>query len=88
MTPDTTTIVDQATVSKFFENINVNKPTGPDGVFGRSLKFCCSDQLGGVFQRFFQTSVDTCIVPAIWKLSIVIPIPKKLTRYYPMTFDL
>ena len=74
--PDNIIIIDQAFVSKLFKRISENKCPGPDGICSRTLKFC-ADQLSGVFQHLFQTSVDTCIVPAIWKLSTVTPIPKK-----------
>ena len=42
---------------------------------GRTLKFC-ADQLSGVFQHLFQTSLDTASIPTVWKTSTVIPIPK------------
>ena len=83
--PDNTTIIDQAIVSKLFKLVNVNKCSGPDGICGKTLKFC-ADQLSGVFQHLFQTFVDTCIVPAIWKLSTVIPIPKKDNPKLPIDF--
>ena len=45
-----------------------------------------SDQLSGVFQCLFQTSIDTCTIPDIWKLSTVIPIPKKDNPKLPNDF--
>ena len=50
-----------------------------------SQKFC-AEQLSGVFQRLFQTSIDTCTIPDIWKLSTVIPIPKKDNPKLPNDF--
>ena len=55
--------------------INTNKSPGPDGICGRTLK-CCADQLSGVLQHLFQTSLDTASIPTVWKTSTVIPIPK------------
>ena len=55
--------------------ININKSPGPNGVYGRTLKFY-ADKLSGVFQHLFQTSLDTACIPTVWKTSSVIPIPK------------
>jgi len=56
--------------------LNVNKAQGPDGICGRVLR-CCADQLGSVFCHLFQLSLDTCHIPALWKFSNVVPLPKK-----------
>ena len=55
--------------------ININKSPGPGGICSRTLKVCV-DQLSGVFQHLFQTSLDTGSIPTVWKTSTVIPIPK------------
>ncbi|KAG1960366.1 hypothetical protein F2P79_006258 [Pimephales promelas] len=55
-----------------------NSAPGPDGISGRTLWYC-AEQLGGVFQHLFQGSLNSGTVPAMWKNSIVIPIPKKGT---------
>ena len=46
----------------------------------------CSEQLSGVFQRLFQTSIDTCTIPDIWTLSTVILITKKDIPKLPNDF--
>ena len=73
---DDSAVIDQERVLGLFKHVGVNKCPGPDGICGRTLRFC-AEQLSGVFQRLFQTSTDTCTIPDIWKLSTVIPIPKK-----------
>ena len=73
--PDDSAVIDQERVLGLFMHIGVNKCPGPDGICGRTLR--CAKQFSGFFQRLFQTSIDTCTFPDIWKLSTVIPIPKK-----------
>ena len=74
--PDDNAVIDQESVLGLFKHTGVNKCPGPDGICGRTLRLC-AEQLSSVFQRLFQTSIDTCTIPDIWKLSTVIPIPKK-----------
>ena len=68
-----------------FKHIGVNRCPGPDGIWGRTLR-SCSEQLSGVFQRLFQTSIATCTIPDIWKLSTVNLIPKKDNPKLPNGF--
>ena len=77
LTFDKTAVIDQKSVANCLKMININKSPGPDGICGRTLnlKFCV-DQLSGVFQHLFQTSLDTACIPTDWKTSSVIPIPK------------
>ena len=83
--PDDSAVIDQERVLGLFKHIGVNKYPGPDGICGRTLR-SCSDQLSGVFHRLFQTSIDTCTIPDIWKVSTVIPIPKKDNPRLPNDF--
>ena len=80
--PEDSAVIDQERV---FKHTGVNKCPGPDGIWGRTLR-SCSDQLSGVFHRLFQTSIDTCTIPDIWKLSAVILIPKKDNPKLPNDF--
>ena len=64
-----------SSIQKSFKNAKVNKAAGPDGVSGRILK-SCHKELSSVFHRLFQWSLDSNIIPRIWKTSTVIPIPK------------
>ena len=73
---DDNAVINQERVLGLFKHTGVNKCPGPDGICIRTLWFC-AEQLSGAFQRLFQTSIDTCTIPDIWKLSTVIPIPKK-----------
>ncbi len=54
----------------------VNKAPGPDGICGRTLKYC-AEQLSVVFHSLFQASLDQAVVPCLWKTSNIIPIPKQ-----------
>ena len=83
--PDDNAVIDQDRVLGLFMHTGVNKCPGPDGICGRTLRFS-AEQLSGVFQRLFQTSIDTCTIPDIWKLSTVILIPKKDNPKLPNDF--
>ena len=61
---DDSAVIDQERVLGLFKHVGVNKCPGPDGICGRTLRFC-AEQLSGVFQRLFQTSIDTCTIPDI-----------------------
>ncbi len=52
------------------------KAPGPDGVTLACLKFC-ADQLAPIFTKIFNRSLDLCKAPSCFKLSTIIPIPKK-----------
>ena len=61
-------------VTNQFKKSKANKAPGPDGIPGRLLKECAIE-LGPVFQPLFKQSVDTGVIPTIWKTSIVVPVP-------------
>ncbi|KAK3548220.1 hypothetical protein QTP70_005157 [Hemibagrus guttatus] len=58
------------TVSSIFQ------APGPDGVTPACLK-TCADQLAFIFSQIFNRSLELCEVPACFKHSTIIPIPKK-----------
>ena len=62
-------------VHRALRNIKISKSSGPDGVSGRLLKFC-TDQLDEPLHGLFQSSLDRRYVPALWKHSEIIPVPK------------
>ena len=53
-----------------------NKSHGPDGLQGRVLKVG-ANHVGHIFTSFFQLIVNTHSIPRSWKISTIIPIPKK-----------
>jgi hypothetical protein len=69
-------IVSEEEVRKEFSRLNPMKAAGPDGVTPRVLKLCCS-QLASIFTFIFNWSFELSYVPQLWKLSCIIPIPKK-----------
>ncbi|KAJ8395807.1 hypothetical protein AAFF_G00028540 [Aldrovandia affinis] len=66
--------IDMDAVVRCFKRTQFNKAPGVDNICGHALT---AEQLGGVFQVFFQNSLADGIVPQLWKHSTVIPIPKK-----------
>lgn len=62
-------------VKLFFRRTNPRKASGPDGVSNRILK-SCANELAQPFQRLFQWSLDTGVVPSLWKQSLIVPVPK------------
>ena len=63
-------------VRKCFISQKEHKAAGPDGITPRLLKKCNSE-LAQVFSIIFNWSIQECSVPSIFKLSTIIPIPKK-----------
>lgn len=70
--------INTSEVVRALKRTKKNTAPGPDNICGRTL-WHCAEQLGGVFQHLFQGSLTSSTVPAMWKNSTVIPIPKKGT---------
>ena len=64
-------------VRKQLSKLNAKKAPGPDGVSPRVLKMC-SNQLSYIFHTMFSMSLSQCFIPAAWKMSCIIPVPKKV----------
>ncbi len=56
--------------------VHTNKSSGPDGLSAFLLK-SCAEELTPAWSPIFKQSLDTHTVPALWKRSIIIPVPKK-----------
>ncbi|KAK9536483.1 hypothetical protein VZT92_006258 [Zoarces viviparus] len=89
MNPVTTLSILERDVNRLFKKQNPRKAAGPDSVSPSTLKYC-ADQLSPVFTDIFNTSLETCQVPACFKASTIIPVPKKtritgLNDYRPVT---
>ncbi len=65
-----------ADVTQSLKRVNIRKAVGPDGIPGRVLK-ACTFQLAGVFKDIFNLSLSLSVVPACFKKSTIVPIPKK-----------
>ncbi|KAK3526833.1 hypothetical protein QTP86_000695 [Hemibagrus guttatus] len=63
-------------VRQIFLKQKKRKAPGPDGVTPACLK-TCADQLAFIFSQIFNRSLELCEVPACFKRSTIIPIPKK-----------
>ncbi|KAK3550910.1 hypothetical protein QTP70_008073 [Hemibagrus guttatus] len=66
----------EADVRQIFLKQKRRKAPGPDGVTPACLK-TCADQLAFIFSQIFNRSLELCEVPACFKHSTIIPIPKK-----------
>ena len=64
-------------VKKQFMSVNPRKASGPDGVSSRVIKLC-AEQLSSVFSILFNRAYQEHI-PAVWKESCIIPVPKSPT---------
>ena len=75
--PPITISVDK--VRKKLKALNISKSAGPDGIHPRLLVEC-ADILAEPLAFLYQASIDTGVVPAAWKESVVSPIFKKGAR--------
>ncbi len=71
-----------------FRPIYIRKAPGPDSVSPACLK-TCADQLAPIFTKIFNRSLELSEVPACFKCSTIIPVPKKpkltgLNDYRPL----
>ncbi|KAK3516192.1 hypothetical protein QTP70_005691 [Hemibagrus guttatus] len=74
--PPTPLTIKEEEVNRLFKRLNTRKATGPDSVSPSLLKHC-ANQLSPVFTDIFNTSLETCHVPACFKTSAIVPVPKK-----------
>lgn len=69
-------IISEEEVRTQLRRVKPTKAAGPDGLPARLLH-SCADSLAAAFHPLFQTSVDTGVIPTLWKSSLIIPVPKK-----------
>ena len=69
-------VVDPLKIQAIFNQVCKRKSTGPDGISALLLK-TFAEELTPAWCPIFQSSIDFHKVPAIWKKSTIIPIPKK-----------
>ncbi|KAK3533173.1 hypothetical protein QTP70_012426 [Hemibagrus guttatus] len=74
--PPTPLTIKEEEVNRLFKRLNTHKATGPDSPSPSLLKHC-ANQLSPVFTDIFNTSLETCHVPACFKTSAIVPVPKK-----------
>ncbi|KAK3559091.1 hypothetical protein QTP86_004123 [Hemibagrus guttatus] len=82
-------VISEDDVRQIFLKQKRRKAPGLDGVTPACLK-TCADQLAFIFSQIFNRSLELCEVPACFKRSTIIPIPKKpkitgLNDYRPVT---
>ena len=81
--PVFTPTVDQVRLQ--LRQTRASKATGPDGISSRLLRDC-ADQLCQVVCYIFDLSLRMERVPAMWKTSCVVPVPKTLCPKEPNHF--
>jgi hypothetical protein len=64
-----------AFVSKTFQQVNIHKAAGPDGLTGRVLR-ACADQLASVFTDIFNLSLSKSVIPTYFKQTNMVHVPK------------
>ena len=69
-------VITEHDVRRSFNRLNERKAAGPGKIRPRLLKVC-SSQLAPVFTSIFNWSLEICRVPLNYKLSTIIPVPKK-----------
>ncbi|KAK0142660.1 RNA-directed DNA polymerase from mobile element jockey [Merluccius polli] len=62
-------------LSDALSKINARKAAGPDGIPGRVLR-ACAEQLAGVLTDIFNLSLAQAAVPACFKTTSIVPVPK------------
>ena len=67
---------DARSVCKQFKCVNPKKASGPDNISGKIINLC-AEQLSHIFSYIFNQSIKQQHIPAIWKRSKILPIPKK-----------
>ena len=68
--------ITQEDVCKQFRSVNSNKAAGPDGITPGFLKLC-AEYIAPIFCSIYNQSLSDKKVPTLWKLSTVVPVPKK-----------
>ncbi|KAK6958765.1 RNA-directed DNA polymerase from mobile element jockey [Biomphalaria glabrata] len=61
-------------VTLLFKRVDVTKASGPDKISGKLVKLC-AEQISFIFCHIFNHSLQTCVIPQIWKTSEIIPVP-------------
>ena len=75
--PDSTTLqLDPADVRTTLLKVNPRKAAGPDNIPGRVLRDC-ADSLTDVLTDIYNTSLNQAIIPASFKATTIVPLPKK-----------
>jgi hypothetical protein len=65
-----------ADMNQTFEQVNIHKAAGPDGLPGCVLK-ACADQLSSVFTDIFTLSLTESVIPTCFKQVTIVPMPKE-----------
>jgi len=63
-------------VKNLFIELNIRKAAGPDNVSPSTLKFCV-EELAPIVCEIYNHSLSQCKVPACFKPSTIIPVPKE-----------
>ena len=78
-------VVTKEEVTKLLKGLNPSKALGPDELHPRVLKELATE-LGPVFARLFQQSIDSSDIPKEWTLVNISPLFKKGYRSLPCNY--
>ncbi|KAK7919139.1 hypothetical protein WMY93_010423 [Mugilogobius chulae] len=77
--PDAVPFISVDEVRIEFRRLHGRKSAGPDGISPRLLRECASE-LAVPLHTIFNKSLQTGCVPALWKTSCLVPVPKTFER--------
>ena len=72
-------------VLQSLQSLDTSSAAGLDNMHPMLLKSCAS-QLAYPLFKIFHLSLELCQLPSAWKMSMVIPIFKKCSRYTPLNY--
>ena len=68
--------VSEKEVLRNLRNMKAGKAPGPDSVLPSVLK-SWANELSKILCEILNASLQECVVAAVWKISSIIPVPKK-----------
>ena len=77
--------IDEGSVFKYLDSINVNKSLGPDEIHGKII-YELRHELVGPLTRLFNLSLNSGYIPQDWKNANVIPLFKKGSKQKPENY--
>ncbi|KAK7919079.1 hypothetical protein WMY93_010363 [Mugilogobius chulae] len=83
--PDAVPFISVDEVRIEFRRLHGRKSAGPDGISPRLLRECASE-LAVPLHTIFNKSLQTGCVPALWKTSCLVPVPKVEGALDPLQF--
>jgi hypothetical protein len=74
-----TVVFTEEEIVKVMKNIKPSFATGPDGINAFFMKKV-SNSIAPVLRNIFNLSMETGVVPALWRKALIVPVPKSRKR--------